>query len=337
MRDVFILSSPLQVLNALEARAALASAESIAVVIEGPCPQSNAQLWAALREASWDSVLTISFRSTLLGGRYVNVRPAVAALRAAPIARLFLGHHFDLALHLANSVPHRETYLLDDGVATIAVSARRTGRGPDIRDNTPALKWFARRFLLRVRDRLRLGDVPALHYFTVYDGLPSDSANIMHRNTLALLHAAKRRETSTGEIWFLGIGSEAVFRSRARYLDYLREIRRREPSATFRYLPHRNESADLIEAVRIGAGMTPLLPDAPVELHLVRQSRTPRAVASFISSALYMVGVLFPSEIQVVSYQMDFRDVKPRYRRQFSGIYDYYRRTPFIETVPLQA
>jgi hypothetical protein len=217
------------------------------------------------------------------------------------------------------------------------VSVRRASGGPDIRDNTPAAKWFVRRLLLRVRDRLRLREVSPLHYFTVYDGLPADSANIMHRNTLERLRARKRREGSNGETWFLGIGSEAIFRSRERYLAYLGEIRRREPDAVFRYIPHRNESPEMVEAVRARTGMTPLVTDVPVELHLVRQTHTPRAVASFISSALYMVGVLFPSEIGVVSYRMDFRDVTPRYYRQFSDIYDYYRRTPFIETVDLCA
>lgn len=335
MMDVFILSSPLQALNAVEARAALGSEEAAAVIVEGRYAQSNAQIRAALDGTAWDRVMTVGLRRTPLGSRYESVRETVASLRRYSVGRLFLGHHFDLALHLANSVPHRETFLLDDGVATIAVSLRRAG-GPDIRDNTPAWKWCARRFLLRVRDRMRLRDVNPLHYFTVYDGLPADAANIMHRNTLDQLRGRKRRVGSSGETWFLGMGSEAIFRSRERYLAYLREIRRSDPGASFRYVPHRNEPPELLEAVRTQSGMTPLAMDVPVELHLVRQAQTPRTVASFISSALYTVGALFPSEIDVISYQMDFRDVRTRYHRQFSDIYGYYRRTPFIQTIAVQ-
>jgi hypothetical protein len=186
---------------------------------------------------------------------------------------------------------------------------------------------------MRLVDHFCMDDVPELHYFTVYEGLPSDAENIIHRNTLDQLRNKKRRVESIDEIWFLGLGSEAIFRSRELYLCHLSEMRKRQPEAVFRYIPHRNESADLIQAVQATSGMKPLLTDSPIELYLIRQKYTPRAVASFISSALYTIGVLFPFEIDVVSWRMDFNHVNRRYHRQFSDIYQYYGQASFIRTV----
>jgi peroxiredoxin Q/BCP len=139
--DAFILSSPLQALNAIEARKAFESSQCAAVVVESLCAKSNEQIWSVVREVAWDHVAVIGMRHTPLYSRYVDVDRAVSLLREVGAKRIFMGHHFDLGLHLVNAVPHRETYLMDDGVATISVCLTRTRGEPVFRYNRPALHW----------------------------------------------------------------------------------------------------------------------------------------------------------------------------------------------------
>jgi hypothetical protein len=139
--DAFILSSPLQALNAIEARKAFESSQCAAVVVESLCAKSNEQIWSVVREVAWDHVAVIGMRQTPLYSRYVDVDRAVSLLREVGAKRIFMGHHFDLGLHLVNAVPHRETYLMDDGVATISVCLTRTRGEPVFRYNRPALHW----------------------------------------------------------------------------------------------------------------------------------------------------------------------------------------------------
>jgi hypothetical protein len=104
---------------------------------------------------------------------------------------------------------------------------------------------------------------------------------------------------------------------------------------TVRYIPHRYESPRQVERIRRECGAEILVTNAPIELYLARARTLPRAVASLISSALYTIGVLFPEQIELMAYRMDFRRVRDRYHEPFGVIYDYYGACPFIVVVGL--
>lgn len=361
--DVFLVASPLQALNALEAQRTFQTECPVAVLLESLFELSNRQVREILEEAGWRDFRPIHIEKGRFRKRYTNLPEVMDGLRSLPVNRLFLGFYGDIFLHAAQRVPHRELYLLDDGVATISLNHARMNGGFD-GTPTPFLKRVARRALLRVFDGIRVKPIDTLRYFSIYQNLQSNERNIIHPQSMERLRStfqnaslqrpgaspasggpeacdapdrerASRVAAQNGELWFLGLGSEQIFKTEDLYLEALQSALRGTASGTIRYIPHRYESSRQVERIRRECHAEILVTNAPIELYLARAGTLPRAVASFVSSALYTIGVLFPNQIELTAYRMDFRRVRARYHRQFGVIYDYYGTCPFIDVVDL--
>jgi hypothetical protein len=334
--DVFMAASPLQALNALEAQRAFQTECPVAVLPESLSEPSNRQVREILEDAGWRDFRPIHIEQGRFSRRYTNLAEVIDGLRSLPVNHLFLGFYGDIFLHAANRVPHRKLYLLDDGVATISLNRARIRGGFD-GTPTPFLKRCARHAWLRVAEGMTVKPIETLHYFSIYRGLQSDERNIIHPQSMERLRSTCERASENGELWFLGLGSEQIFKTEDLYIEALKRALQGTARGTVRYIPHRYESPRQVERIRRECGAEILVANAPIELYLARAGSLPRAVASFLSSALYTIGVLFPDQIELIAYRMDFRHVRGRYHQQFGVIYDYYTECPFIDVVDLPA
>jgi hypothetical protein len=334
-RDVFILASPLQALNALEACAAFAIERPIAILVESVSEQSNSQVRSILQDGGWTDLRPIHIRQGRLRKNYTNVSEVVLALRTEEIGKVFLGFYGDLYLHLAQTILRNgEIYLLDDGVATLSLNHARSNGGFDGRPLS-GLQRFARKCILSTVDGFRMPPIETLHYFTIYRGLREDPRNIIRLHGMERLRSICAGAMPNGEAWFLGLGSERIFKTQDLYLHELRRAVSELAPATVRYIPHRYEADEQLSRINAECGVEILRTHAPIELYLSRLTSVPSSISSFVSSALYTVGSLFPEKIRVISFHMNFDDVRRRYHEQFGVIYDYYRACPFIDVVDL--
>src|SRR5204863_7442517 len=94
--DLYIMASPLQALNAIEARAAFPAASAIAVLVESVCSASNAQLRSIVESESWKEIRTIAIQPGRFRKRYGNVAAVLASLGRVAIGRLFIGFYDDI-------------------------------------------------------------------------------------------------------------------------------------------------------------------------------------------------------------------------------------------------
>jgi hypothetical protein len=334
-RDVFILASPLQALNALEACAAFAIERPIAILVESVSELCNSQVRSILQDGGWTDLRPIHIRQGRLRKKYTNVSQVLLALRTEKIGKVFLGFYGDLHLHLAQTISRNsEIYLLDDGVATLSLNHARANGGFDGRPLS-GLQRFARNCVLGAVDGFRMPPIETLHYFTIYRGLHQNARNIVRLHGMERLRSICGGAMPNGEAWFLGLGSERIFKTQDLYLRELRRAVSQLAPATVRYIPHRYEPDDQISRISAACGVEILKTDAPIELYLSRLTSVPSSISSFVSSALYTVGSLFPDKIRVISFHVNFDDVRRQYHKQFGVIYDYYLTCPFIDVVHL--
>lgn len=334
-RDVFILASPLQALNALEACAAFAIERPIAILVESVSELSNSQVRSILRDGGWTDLRPIHIRQGRLRKKYTNVLEVLRALRTESIGNVFLGFYGDLHLHLAQTIARNgEIYLLDDGVATLSLNQARANGGFDGRPLS-GVQRFARKCVLGAVDGFRMPPIETLRYFTIYRGLHEDARNIIRLHGMDRLRSICAGAMPNGEAWFLGLGSEHIFKTPDLYLRELRRAVSQLAPARVRYIPHRYELDGQVSRISAECGVEILRTDAPIELYLSRLTSVPSSISSFVSSALYTVGTLFPDKIRVISFHLNFDDVRRRYREQFSVIYNYYLACGFIDVVDL--
>jgi len=333
--DLYIIGSPLQALNAIEARAVFPAANATAVLVESVSNTSNQQIRSILESENWQEIRTLEIQQGRLRKRYANIAATVDALRATQIGRLFIGFYEDIFLHLAHSLPHQQVFLLDDGVATISLNYTRTGNRKHLFP-IPAWKQFVRRWFLQTADGMRLDPIDTLHYFTIYDRLVEDGRNLVQTHSMQRLASRRAMTSQSNQVWLLGLGSEPIFKRQELYLDAIERIVRSWWPTPVRYLPHRLESPLQVELIQRHTGAEILHAGMPVELYLVQFDPVPAVVCSLVSSALYTVGALFPNRIRIVSYRMNFEQIRKRYHCQFDLIYRYYQGTPFIEVLDLE-
>src|ERR1051325_341574 len=147
--DLYIMASPLQALNAIEARAVFPAEDAIAVLIESVSSGSNAQLRSIVASESWKEIRTVKVRDGRFRKCYVNVAETLARLSGVAIGRMFIGFYDDIFLHFAHSLAYDELFLLDDGIATISLNDSRI-RNSNSTLPVPAWKQLARRCVLRI-------------------------------------------------------------------------------------------------------------------------------------------------------------------------------------------
>lgn len=289
--NVFLVSSPVQLLGAIEARRAYELDPSTCeLVVTVRQRGANAEQIQALTDASWSSVceldLTTSrswFRSATalrrsLRGRIVD--RAFSGYTWCPLAREVLARSIEIPVQI------------DDGTDTIFVAAVREGRLPE-----PEIPWSTK--LARAVAGLRDHAPRALEFFTVFaiepTGLDRVRANRFddwrERNGGA---SASR----TSEDWFLGAPfAEYAICRESDYLDELEQIAARVRTP-LRYIPHRSEEPTRVATRAAALGTTPLPLDHPVEVEIVRGPR-PRALHALMSSALPVCRAMFGDELGV--------------------------------------
>lgn len=351
--DLFVAGSPLQVLNALEARHRFGIPAERAVLLLLPLQYREGdldQLRALVEEGDWRGVRWVSARGGGHGARAGGQRPLPARLAAfrrfareatraargwGPVGRVFLGHYGDKWMrHVALSSGARETVLLDDGMATLTVAERRlAGAGPE----AAHARRLRARLARGVKERVfgaRFDEIPRVTFFTAFDirVRPGDAV-------VANPYARVRGRLAAGEaegVLFLGMPLvELGLVREAVYLEALRRARAHYGAEPVAYAPHRAEDPARLEAVCAAAGMTPRPLGLPVEWALANGAGHPRVLASFYSSGLESCRRIFGDRLEVAAFRLPPESILDAgVRATVDGVYDYLARGG-VEVVPV--
>jgi len=355
--DVFFVGSPLEYVNALEARArfGVPRKEALLVVLqtyELGREGGDLQLLAAIEREQWADVrIFVRPRSSPLEA--LRVQRAIARLAEAlgPVERVFFGGYLSTVRRdFVNRLACRERILLDEGSSTLEVVdlRRRRGGDPRFRASGERLNFPRRRDrLLRgglLRHRLmRLLGVRDEHpgeltYFSVYDLDPPGSDRVVANDYRHLRARVEERPVSQ-DVLVLGgpLWEERIAVSLDVNLRVLEGIRRHYPGARLLYKPHRHESPAKVARVRDELGYELLHSDLPVELWLLRCSERPRALVGIYTSALATCARLFGPDLDLVAAVLPPEWLGDTYRDHAARIVDDLRRTwgPRIELLPV--
>jgi len=328
-RNVFLIQTPLQALNAIEAAYAFGFEPSDAVVIcaESPLEINNRQTARMLADEKWGAVHVIPHHGVTLSDWLGRMRSLNSVARDLPdCEHVFLGDYgFDLARHFCFRVQPHRVVLLDDGNATLNVARTRV--------NPLEAKYFLNppfttRRKVRLKRLLGMRDHLADHltYFTVYD-LHAERGDRIVNNTYERLRARSTLEVDENTVFFLGtttaeaegVGDDRYLEIVSRALTYLGNF------ANVYYLPHRREDPLRLARLERELGVSVKQFDAPVEYGLCSLSdRLPALVAGFPTSAFVNLQVLFGDRIRLKVFPIELTDSFSL--AVFSEVYAYYRR-----------
>jgi hypothetical protein len=345
-RNLVVVETPLQLLNAIEFREQAGLDDPILLVLLTP-PGTPAIFDGMLRACRWRRVIFFSVATgmdltlaatpfhqrSFLHEQYLNLRRVALrwrldrfARRIGPIGTLVIGNylrgHKDYIRHLANVISHRTLVLVDDGTDTLRVSEeRRRGPAPP-KGGVRPLTW-KRRIRRRWLD-LRSADAPALTYFSAFDvGVSGDDA--LMPNDFRHLRSRAVEAERTDEVYFVGqpLASDGYLPFEA-YHEILRAIQAHFAPAPITYVAHPRESPEQLARLR-AAAFEIVHFSRPLECELVLAPRRPGRLAGLFSTALHNCALIFGPDLAITCFEIPVARLG-KLRDETAGIYDVLRR-----------
>jgi len=348
----FLVETPHQVLNALEARERFALS-SVSVTIITSTNYTRPVYEPILHEYKWASLSYIEpwnwaaglkrsgiFRSIILraGVFFEDLRRRQLldglAQRLPKADNLFLGNYGKLYMRrFAEQIQCKTIYVLDDGTATLSLNEERHR----LRSQPGSLR--PTRAMYRLRNRLVGVDerhLDRVTFFTTYD-LEAAEGDAVIKNDYRYLRSVASQHAPSDEVFFLGqpMVEDGLLTDEV-FTGYMAKVVRHFEHSKLIYLPHKRECEEKTRKLEQRFGLSIRRFDVPIEYEMSVRGTRPRALASFFSSALENSRIIFGSLMPIHCFRIQTEDFLYR-REEIAQIYSHFarRQDPSFEVVDL--
>jgi hypothetical protein len=345
MNNIFLVKSPLQLLNAIEAKHHLElDDKDCYLLIMGDRKSYSQLLKLVIASQQWSNVVLLNrvglvtgdpwsvcddlgdidrLRKTLLRSSLFSIRRLNRLARAIKdVQYIFIGNNNSpLMRHFANSLEHQHTVLLDDGTATLDI-ARQRMEGQVARKANKLSKRI-RLAAKRIFQKLNAHQPESVVFFTAYKIEVRDSDRIIS-NDFSYLRTKAKDLPATDAVYFLGSPlSEVGLMTEAGYLQQLAMVRDEYSAREFVYVAHRRENKQKLDTISQYTGVRVCLFEYPVEYQLAMLGPRPTTIVSFITSALDNLNVILGNSVNITAYHL----LQGSYaeRERIDAVYAHYQ------------
>jgi hypothetical protein len=362
--NLFFIGTPLQLLNAVEARHYFELSNNHLVIALDLHTWPKTSVFAHLvRPSEWESVQYITLYNTTLKnpprfmGKYLSTKfencfykynQYINISRLHKIARPFsmvdslvLGnYHQDQSRHFPHLIKYNNLYMVDDGTDVLYISEERRKQIPAVNGVPPVATspspW--NRLRLHINESLKWNQQQAekITFFTAYNIAVrnGDQAikNEYHHMRKQIVPAMRR-----GAVFFLG---QCLVRDGYlgldQYLHYLDRVKSHFKDEEIVYVPHPRESQELVDRVHQSLGFTIKRFILPIEWQFTQETVRPAVIASFFCSALVTCAAIFREEFKLKAFYLQPEHVQ-KWPEFVERTYNYFstQMAPFVEVVRL--
>ncbi|TAL60203.1 MAG: hypothetical protein EPN85_07685 [Bacteroidetes bacterium] len=325
--NLFLISTPLQLINVIEAKKELNISNESSVVIFMAYSINLTVIKKIIDPTLWKEIYFINEDLEALKKHEENFkkRRLFAVFRKAAsnfskikkivkqferVDNLIVGYYLNLEnLHVMNSVKFNKLYLLDDGVATIDINNRRKNNWSFFKNQSWELYFkmaFKKYFL-----NYRIKHPPAACFFTIYDIKQGLNDQVI-RHTYKEVKKQIKGLSKTDEVFFLGGSYSEVHPEmliETEYFDYLSKISNYFKPKHLIYVPHKDESSEKLERIKSDLNITVRVIELPIELFLLNQKEMPKTISGMTTSALPNCKEIFGEEIEIVAIKINSEKV----------------------------
>ncbi|MCW9056373.1 MAG: alpha-2,8-polysialyltransferase family protein [Gammaproteobacteria bacterium] len=343
MKSIFLIKTPLQLLNAIEARHHFnLDANDCILIIMGDRKSQPQILNLANKINEWSNVVILNDVNMFFGSPFNNSHNALWNLqqlnvfkksffyirRLNKISRylgsvkyIFAGYtKYVYMSHFINITPHERLFFLDDGNGTIELAKQRKQgliAAPDF-SVRKKIKLIGKKYIQGIKDK----EKESACFFTAYDISINDNDQIV-RNDFKYLRSAVNDLPVSDVAYFIGSPlSEVAIMSQEVYLAQLNKVKEYFGNTELVYIAHRRDSSDKLDFIKNDLGIKVVLFDYPIEYQLAFIGPRPKVLASFFSAALDSCRLIFGNKLKIISFKLDMTD-SPK-REKIESIYASY-------------
>jgi hypothetical protein len=273
---LFVVSSPLQLINAVEARDRFHTNEHTTLLfifkktidIKQIQPILD-QHWSQVHYFRW-SKLTRLFYPLVLA-RLLKTLPK--------IARVYLGYPFNIRAHIANTC-QEETWLLDDGTFTLWVNDQLAEIKSDL--------WKSRSIADHILGRrVSTQYLKQTTFFTCYNIVPKQGQPVVHNDFRCLKSRISADVPVSDEVLFIGTPVEKnLVENTDAFIALMHQVKSFYGSQQVVYAAHRYENVAERQRQLAELGINVVQFDTSLEVAFFNAESRPAEIASFTSSAL---------------------------------------------------
>ena len=353
--NVFVIESPTQVLNALEASQYFKFEHKVLIILLTGLFEK--EYYEKIIDWSyWENVQFIPFYYITKNFDFGTNRPknlyekaieiiltidqALKRRRLDNVARsvglaenVILGNYrSDLSTHMrhfANTVRFRRLYIIDDGTDTILINDQRKKEKSCQYIKTPQSMGLFKRIKKKLRERFvdwNTKGVEHLTYFTCYeiDVMEEDTIEI---NSYEHIKSLARNAPVDRSVMFLGQPLvDDGYLTEPNYMEYLDKVDKYFKTEELVYVPHPRETEKYIDIIKSRFNFQVKRFDAPIEYEIATRGTMPKCVSSFFCSALENCATMFGKIIDIKSFHVDAEELLKN-REVVAKIYSYFEST----------
>jgi len=333
MKVLFLCDSPLQALNAIEAKNHfnIADADASIMIFKGVSEKNYQQQLSVIREINWGEVTTFKSRLSPAYLFFSIKKINKLLLRKKGFDIVFIGEYRSPVMrHIVNYFKPEKVVLMDDGNATIYISADRRYHSYTYTGAFKKIKKLIGRYILGLYDDY----LYSVTYFTLYNinvSLPDS----VEKNNYSVLHKRLEAKDYGKDVFFLGcpfVESDSVSDdfSEDLYLNLLVKIQKKMIKEygvdSITYVAHRRESLTKLSSIKSMPGFNVIDFNEPVELALIKLEVMPVVIATFYSAAVDLLVAMYGTDVMFLSYRLPSSCIDTRNIETVNGYYDYYKR-----------
>ena len=282
--NLFIVYSPLQIINAIEAIHRFKCENNILVINYKPSQgKNNSQMDDLVGYHKWDEVIKVGFgdrRSKFL--IYVKL---IKRLRKVQYDHVFVAGFTSAIYTILANLKKNKLFIIDDGVGTIAAYNYTFAPNKPMRLRLKHVRFWLFGIRTKFKDRVNL--------FTYFNLKPLPHVSVEHNSLSWFKKEHTSGSTVDNAVYFLGLPHEdgENHQEYAKILDKF--IQSQELKVI--YVPHRYEKIrESLKSVfnRFDVEVRQL--GMPVEMYFLTNKIIPHTVAGVASSAFFTLAFLYP-------------------------------------------
>ena len=328
MKSLFFVSKPLEMLGAIEARHQFKIDKAI-LVLKVERGDENTVDFLIEKSGNWNDIIRTNNNSSY-GLSWLKL---TKKLKKEGYQYLFT-RAFPIASYFVNNLNYKKCYLLDDGVATIAIANKFQKEGNLTKQfslfrgkNKSGFKYDLIQKIYSLNSIEVERNINDVSFFTYYDLSSFEKINFV-KNKFSWLNSVKNKEEKSEEnkIYLLGTnvvnGNIMLFGD---YLETLNKISQYYKDKEIIYIPHGREKAEHLNQIKQIDNFQIRKNKLNVELDFLLNDEIPKYIAGTITTALITLKLIY-NEAAIDFFNFENDKVFEDKRKVVNDLYDYQKR-----------
>lgn len=304
--NLFIVRSPLQLMNAIEAKEHFSTKHNILLIIHDSTTSSasanSTQMQLVSKLSTFDEEIDFYYPSKSKFSKLSSQAKLIKKLQQKNYEHIFTGDYGIINQLIISNLKTISTYLLDDGTMTMTTHANKLH--PNHKSS-----WEQKIKLLRYKIfGLSIKQNNPINLFTNYNISPHGSEQVITNNYNFFKKAYLEKALKDESLYLLGQPfTQARLMTDEVYINYLKKIIYHYKKKII-YIPHRAEIiSDQLKAL-ISNQFTIQKNEGPIEIVFLSRNIYPMHVVSFYSSALFNLEKIFETTT-IDAIKIDSKDL----------------------------